>query len=292
MTAIEPVQRFFPDTTERPRVYRLLRAASEPAHQELGEIPGLDDIPPLGEVLEYVINAKMTCLFADWLSRHGHTQRFPRPMQQFLRGQLRLNAYRSHKHHQEAAAIITALHDHDVAAAAINGIAHAALLYPGAGVRQSSDVDILIPASAAATAADLLTRRGYYSTGRSSTTLHRDFDDPIVPGLTLDLTTRLAHAGDETTIQTILDRRVPAPGGGEPQAPLPILHRDDGFRHTLARVASQRRWPALVDALRYALDGTRPQPATALDEASQACWNLVRSCWPALPQDAPLSGSH
>ena len=93
MNATEPVQSFFPD-----------------------------DIPPLGEVLEYVINAKMTCLFADWLSRHGHTQRFPRPMQQFLRGQLRLNAYRSRKHHQEAAAIIAALHDHDVPAAAINGI--------------------------------------------------------------------------------------------------------------------------------------------------------------------------
>ncbi|MEV4706730.1 nucleotidyltransferase family protein [Actinoplanes sp. NPDC049316] len=292
MNATGPVQTFFPDTTDRPRVYRLLRAASEPAHRELGEMPGPDDIDPLGEVLEYVINAKMTCLFADWLSRHDHTQGFPRPMQQFLRGQLRLNAYRSLKHHQEAAAIITALHDHDVPAAAINGIAHATLLYPGAGVRQSSDVDILIPASAASTAADLLTRRGYYSTGRSPTTLHRDFDDPIVPGLTLDLTTRLAHTGDDTTIQTILQRRAPAPGSGEHQAPLPILHRDDGFRHTLARVASQRRWPAVADALHYALDDTGPQPATALDEPSRAGWDLVRSCWPQLPQDVPLGRDH
>ncbi|NBE82144.1 nucleotidyltransferase family protein [Micromonospora rubida] len=292
MNATELVQSFFPDTTGCPRVYRLLRAASEPAHWELGEMPGPDDIHPLGEVLEYVINAKMTCLLADWLSRHHHTQSFPRPMQQFLRGQLRLNAHRSRKHHQEAAAIIIALHDHDVPAAAINGIAHAALLYPGAGVRQSSDVDILIPASAAATAADVLTRRGYYSTGRSPTTLHRDFDDPIVPGLTLDLTTRLAHTGDDATIHTILDRRIPAPSSGEHQAPLPVLHRDDGFRHTLARVASQRRWPALADALHYALDDTDPQPATALDKPSRAGWKVIRSCWPQLPQDTPLAGGH
>lgn len=287
------VQSFFPDTTARPRVYRLLRAASEPAHQDLGEMPGPDDIHPLGEALEYVINAKMTCLFADWLHRHGHTPGLPRPMQQFLRGHLRLNAYRSRKHHQEAAAIITALHEHDVPAAAINGIAHATLLYPGAGLRQSSDVDILIPASTAATATDLLTRRGYYSTGRSPTTLHRDFDDPIVPGLTLDLTTRLAHTGDATTIDHILERRAPAPSYGDHQAPLPILRRDDGFRHTLARIASQRRWPALADALHYALDDTSgPQPSAALNEPSRAGWELIRSCWPQLPQTVPLAGSH
>jgi hypothetical protein len=292
MNAVEPVSTFFPDTTGCPRVYRLLRAACEPAHRELGVLPGPGDIHPLGEVLEYVINAKMTCLFADWLSRHDHTRGLPRPMQQFLRGQLRLNAYRSKKHRQEAAAVIAALHSHDVPAAAINGIAHAALLYPGAGVRQSSDVDLLIPASAAATAAEVLTRHGYYSTGRSHTALHRDFDDPLVPGLTLDLTTRLAHTSDDTRIQAILDRRTPAPGSGEPHEALPILHRDDGFRHTLARVASQRRWPALADALRYALDGTgQLQPATGLEDPARAGWDLVRSCWPQLPQDVPLAGS-
>ena len=290
MTAAETVLTFFPDTTHCPRAYRLLRAASEPAGRELDQVPDAEDIRPLGEVLEYVINAKMTCLFADWLGRHNHTRDLPRPMRQFLRGQLRLNAYRSRVHHQEAAQIIAALQDGGVPAAAINGIAHASLLYPGTGVRQSSDVDILVPTAAASTATGVLTRRGYYSTGRGPTALHRDFDDPLVPGLTLDLTTRLAHTSDDSAIQAILARRVPAPDPSEGHEPLPILHRDDGLRHTLARVAAQRRWPALADALRYAVDGTgRPAPATALPELSQAGWDIVHSCWPQLPQAAPMS---
>lgn len=279
---------FFPDTSACPRAYRLLRAASEPAGRESAAAPGPADITPLGEVLEYAINAKMSCLLADWLTRHAHTGPLPRPMQQFLRGLQRLNAYRSWAHHREAARITAALNAHGIPAAAINGIAHAATLYPP-GLRQSSDVDILVPASAAAAAVHVLAIRGYYNTDRRSTALHRDFDDPLVPGLTLDLTTGLAHTSDPCAIQAILARRVPAPHDGDGE-PLPILHRDDGFTHTLARVASQRRWPALADALRYAVDGTAPTtPASMLPEPARHGWDLVRGCWPLLAPAVPLT---
>lgn len=289
MTAADPILAFFPNTSTCPRAYRLLRAASERAGRELDTPPALADISPLGEVLEHAINAKMSCLLADWLIRHGHTDALPRPMQQFLRGLLRLNAYRSRAHHHEATRIVAALHAHGIPAAAINGIAHATTLYPP-GLRQSSDVDILVPANAAATAVDVLTTLGYDSTGRRTTALHRDFDDPLVPGLTLDLTTRLAHTDDPAAIQDILARRVPAAhGGGDP---LPILHRDDGFTHTLARVAAQRRWPALADALRYAVDGTDQATATStLPPQAQQGWGLVRACWPQLAPDVPLARS-
>ncbi|PMR61328.1 hypothetical protein C1A38_09325 [Verrucosispora sp. ts21] len=279
---------FFPDTTDCPRAYRLLRAACGPP----GTPTDVDeDIRgPLGDVLEYTIVAKMLCLFADWLDRHGHTASLARPMQQFLRGQRRLNTHRWRMHHREAARVITVLADRGIPAAAINGIAHASLLYHGDGSRQSSDVDILIPAEAAADAVNALTGCGYYATGRRSTALHRDFDDPVVPGLTLDLSTRLAHTSDPADIAGILARRISAPQHAADLEPLPILSRDDGFLHTLARVAAQRRWPALADALRYSTHPTTTTAAaTVVPTSAQTGWQLLRSCWPQLPKRPPLS---
>jgi hypothetical protein len=212
-------------------------------------------------------------------------------MQQFLRGLLRLNAYRSRRHHQEAAELLADLHRRGVPAAAINGIAHAALLYP-AGLRQSSDVDILVPAHSAATAVDVLTARSYVTTGRRPAALHRDFDDPLVPGLTLDLTTRLAHSSDPAEIEQVLARRVHVTGPDPAADALPVLHRGDGFRHTLARCAAQRRWPALADALRYAVDGTAvPPSAPELTAPEQAGWDLLRSCWPQLTEQVPVTAA-
>ncbi|MEU3455279.1 nucleotidyltransferase family protein [Micromonospora sp. NPDC006766] len=281
---------FFPDTTGCPRAYRLLRAACEPP----GPTPDPDlvgeDIRPLGEVLEYAIVAKMLCLFADWLDRCGHTVELARPMQQFLRGQRRLSTHRWRVHHREAVRVISVLAGRGVPAAAINGIAHASVLYHGDGSRQSSDVDILIPAEAAADAVNILTSCGYYATGRRPTALHRDFDDPVVPGLTLDLSTRLAHTSDPADIACVLARRTAAPRHVADLEPLPILTRDDGFLHTLARVAAQRRWPALADALRYSAHSTTATAAaTVVPVPAQTGWQLLRSCWPHLPERPPLS---
>ncbi|GAB3066316.1 nucleotidyltransferase family protein [Micromonospora schwarzwaldensis] len=279
---------FFPDTTGHPRVYRLLRAACEPT----GTATNVDarDLPPFGEVLEHAITAKMLCLLTDWLDRHGHTVSLTRPMQQFLRGQRRLNTHRWRTHHREAARVITILAGCGVKAAAINGIAHATLLYRADGSRQSSDVDILIPAEAADVAVNALTNCGYYATGRRPTALHRDFDDPLIPGLTLDLSARLAHTGDPAHIASVLNRRTPAPQHYAHLEPLPILSHDDGFLHTLARVAAQRRWPALADALRYSAHSpTPPPPVAVVPDAALTGWHLLRSCWPQLPERPPLS---
>ncbi|WP_229399918.1 nucleotidyltransferase family protein [Micromonospora okii] len=255
---------FFPDTTSCPRAYRLLRAACEPPGTATDVGLADEDIRPLGDVLEYAIVAKMLCLFADCLDRHGHTASLARPMQQFLRGQRRLNTHRWRMHHREAARVITVLTGRGIPAAAINGIAHASLLYHGDGSRQSSDVDILIPAEATDDAVNALTGCGYYATGRRSTALHRDFDDPVVPGLTLDLCTRLAHTSEPADITSVLARRTPAPQHGADLEPLPILSRNDGFLHTLARIAAQRRWPALADALRYSAHSAAPTAAATV----------------------------
>ncbi|MBC8991779.1 nucleotidyltransferase family protein [Micromonospora chalcea] len=280
---------FFPDTTGCPRAYRLLRAACEPPGTATDVRLVDEDIRPLGELLEYAIVAKMLCLFADWLDRHGHTTGLARPMQQFLRAQRRLNTHRWRMHHREAARVITILAGCGVPAAAINGIAHASLLYHADGSRQSSDVDILIPAEAADDAVNVLTRCGYYATGRRTTALHRDFDDPLVPGLTLDLSTRLAHTSEPADIASVLARRTPAPQHAADLEPLPILSRNDGFLHTLARVAAQRRWPALADALRYSAHPTTTTAVAVVPASAQTGWQLLRSYWPQLPERPPLS---
>jgi hypothetical protein len=278
MTSSTSVLTFFPDTTSCPRAYRLLRAAAQPAQRPLADPSDASDISPFGEILEYAITAKMSCLLADWLTRNGHTQPMPRPMQQFLRNLVRLNTYRSRVHHREAVRIIAELRAAGIPAAAINGIAHAALLYPR-GLRQSSDVDVLLPADRAADAAAVLATSGYYSTGRRSTALHRDFGDPLVPGLTLDLTSRLAHTDDPQTIDVILSRVVEVAPADEDDGPLTVLDRRDGFVHTLARTAKQRRWPALADAMHYAVDGLGGYgPESALPEPALAGWHLVLQC--------------
>lgn len=281
---------FFPDTTGCPRAYQALRAACDP-RDTTPDSPPLIDVHPLGMLLEYAITAKLTCLLADWLNACGHTAHLPRPMQQFLNAQQRLNMHRWRLHHREAARVIAALDAHSIPAAAINGIAHASLLYNGRGTRQSSDVDILIPAETADTAVQILTSLGYTPTGRRPTARRLDLDDPVVPGLTLDLTSRLAHTSDPPAIVGALASRVPAPSHSHAPEPLPILARDDGLLHTLARVASQRRWPALADGLRYALDGTgRPATAdVAIPSPAAAGWELLRSCWPELPTRPPLT---
>ncbi|MEU7802533.1 nucleotidyltransferase family protein [Micromonospora arborensis] len=281
---------FFPDTTSYPRVYRLLRAACSPTGTAT-DVHG-EDLQPLGEVLEHAIVAKMLCLLTDWLDRHGHTASLARPMQQFLRGQRRLNTHRWRTHHQEGARVIAVMAGNGIPAAAINGLAHASLLYHGDGSRQSSDVDILIPVEASDDAVNVLIGSGYYATGRRSGALHRDFDDPLVPGLTLDLSTRLAHTSDPDDVANVLARRTPAPQHAADLEPLPILSRDDGFLHTLARVAAQRRWPALADALRYGVDRSTPSDvAIVLPASAQTGWQLLRSCWPHLPEQPPLSGT-
>jgi len=290
MTTVRVSASFFPDTTSCPRAYQALRAACDPRDSALDWLPA-SDVLPLGGLVEYAIVSKLTCLLADCLHRCGHTASLARPMRQFLSAQLRLNAYRWQLHHREAARVLAALDDRGIPAAAINGIAHASVLYDGRGTRQSSDVDILIPAGAAETAARILTGLGYTPADRRPTARRRDLGDPVVPGLTLDLTSRLAHTSDPADIASALARRVPAPSHPLTPDPLPILARDDGFLHALARVWSRRRWPGLADALRYALDGTS-RPATAevaIPSPSAWGWELVRDCWPELPPRPPLT---
>lgn len=242
-------------------------------------------------LIEQAITAKLTCLLADWLTRDDCAERLPRAMRDFLQTQLRAGRHRWRLHHRETARVIGALGEQGIPAAAINGIAAASLLYDGRGTRQYTDADILIPPGTTGAATRILAGLGYAPVGGAGA-LRRDLGDPVVPGLTVDLTSRLAQA-DCTTTAAALARCVPAPACADAPEPLPVLAGSDGFAHTLARLASRPRWPGLADALRYALasDPAIPPASTAsLSPAVAAGWELVLRCWPELPARPPLAG--
>jgi hypothetical protein len=233
--------------------------------------------------------AKLTCLLADRLTRQAG---LPRPMRHFLGTQLRVSRHRWRLHHRETARAIAALDARGVPAAAINGIATASLLYDGLGTREFTDADILVPDGTVSTAAQTLAGLGYTPAGPGNAALRRDVGDPIIRVITMDLTSRLAHTGDPAATAAALTRRVPVPPRAQAPEPLPVLARDDGFAHTLARIAARPRWPGLADALRYALaDRTGPSAARVqpLAPAAAAGWELVRHCWPDLPAQPPLT---
>jgi len=266
-----------------------LRSACDP--RSAG--PGSPDsvTAPFGVLIEQAIAARLTCLLADWLTREDHAERLPRTMRDFLQTQLRAGRHRWRLHHRETARVIATLGEQGIPAAAVNGIAAASLLYDGRGTRQSTDADILIPPGATGAATRILVGLGYAPVGQVGA-LRRELGDPVVPGLTVDLTSRLAHAGSTATAAA-LARRVPAPAWPDAPEPLPVLTRSDAFAHTLARLATRPRWPGLADALRYALAGDPAIPPAASMPASPAAaagWDLVLRCWPELPARPPLAG--
>jgi hypothetical protein len=246
---------------------------------------------PFGVLIEQAITAKLTCVLADWLTRDDGAARLPRTMRDFLHSQLRTGRHRWRVHHRETASVIAALDACGIPAAAINGIASASLLYDGRGTRQYTDADILIPPGTTDAATRILAGLGYAPSGGSGA-LRRDLGDPVVPGLTVDLTSRLAHADGPAMAAAALARRVPVPSRADAPEPLPVLARSDGFAHTLARLASRPRWAGLADALRYALASDPAAPAASersLPPAAAAGWELVLRCWPELPARPPLA---
>jgi len=278
--------------TGTPSACQVLRSACDPRSTGPGPLDG--GIEPFGVLLEHAILAKLTCLVADWLTRRDGAARLPRPVRHFLDTQLRVNRHRWRLHHRETARVITALDACGIPAAAINGIACASLLYDGRGTREYTDADILIPDGTAGTAARILAGLGYAPAGPGAAALRRDLGDTVVPGITVDLTSRLAHADGPAAAAAALARRVPAPPWTQAPEPLPVLARDDGFAHTLARLTARPRWPGLADALRYALrsDATPPTAsAPSLPPPAAAGWELVRRCWPELPARPPLTGT-
>jgi hypothetical protein len=269
--------------------FQALRSACDP--RSTGPGPGDAATVPFGVLIEQAITAKLTCMLADWLTRDDHAARLPRTMRDFLHTQLRAGRHRWRVHHRETARVIAALDACGIPAAAINGIASASLLYDGRGTRQYTDADILIPPGTTDAAMRILAGLGYAPSGGTGA-LRRDLGDPVVPGLTVDLTSRLAHADGPAMAAAALARRVPAPSCADAPEPLPVLARIDGFAHTLARLASRPRWPGLADALRYALTSDPvPPPASAppLPPAAAAGWELVLRCWPELPARPPLA---
>jgi hypothetical protein len=270
--------------------FQALRSACDPRSAGPGSPDAVTE--PFGVLIEQAITAKLTCMLADWLTRDGRAARLPRTMRDFLQTQLRAGRHRWRLHHRETARVIAALDEQGIPAAAVNGIATASLLYDGRGTRQYTDADILVPPGATGTATRILAGLGYAPAGGTGA-LRRDLGDPVVPGLTVDLTSRLAHA-DSTTAAAALARRVPAPAWADAPQPLPVLARSDGFAHTLARLAARPRWPGLADALRYALSSDAAIPAAAStlspSPAAAAGWELVLRCWPELPARPPLTG--
>ncbi len=283
----EPVP--FPGTGSS-RTRQALRSACDPRSTGPGPLDA--GIEPFGLLLEHAVVAKLTCLLADWLIRRDRPACLPRPVRHFLETQMRVNRHRWRLHHRETARVITALDARGIPAAAINGIACASLLYGGRGTREYTDADILIPDGTQGTAARILAGLGYVAAGPGTAALRRDLGDPVVPVIIVDLTSRLAHA-DGPAAAAALARRVDAPSWTQAPEPLPVLARDDGFTHILARLASRARWAGLADAIRYALSSDGPPAASASSPpaAAAAGWELVRQCWPELPVRPPLTGS-
>lgn len=271
-----------------PAVRQTFRSVCDP--RDTGPLDSGGD--PFGVLLEHAVMAKLTCLLASRLTRRDCQAALPRPVRHFLGTQLRVSRHRWRLHHRETARVIAALDARGLPAASINGIAAASLLYDGLGTREFTDADILVPDGTAGAAAQTLAGLGYTPAGPGNPALRRDTGDPIVPVITVDLTSRLAHTSDPAATAAALSRRVPAPPWAQVPEPLPVLARDDGFAHTLARIAARPRWPGLADALRYALaDITGPPAASVqpLAPATAAGWELVRRCWPDLPAQPPLT---
>ncbi|WP_073227170.1 nucleotidyltransferase family protein [Streptomyces sp. NBRC 110465] len=245
---------------------------------------------PLGAVLEAAIDAKLVCLLAHRLLGGPADASLSRPMRSVL-GQIgRANTLHNRLHRGEAVRIVRALTGRDVPVAVLNGLAYDTALYPPGGLRQFTDIDLLVDAADRDAALDVLAELGFTQPGRGAHTRRRTTGDALTPTVSIDITTGLGHTADPADVRAALARTQAEGDGGEA---LPVLARADALAHALARLAARPRWSGLADAARLALaaPGSSREAVAAVSEPLRAGWAVLHSHLPDLvPGPPPVAG--
>ncbi|MFF1712252.1 nucleotidyltransferase family protein [Streptomyces sp. NPDC058268] len=255
--------------------------------------PTAHDLSPLGGILEWAIDAKLVCVLADRLLHGRHDVELTRAMRSFLAQLLRSNARRTHLHRGEAIRVVQALNRQGVSAAVLNGLAYDTELYPPGGLRQFTDIDLLVVPDDQETALGVLAELGFSEQGRGAHTRRRLTGDTLTRSISVDISTSLGHTADPADIRQALV------GGhsverSEAEGELPVLARADALWHALARLAARPRWTSVADASRLVL--TSPDRVSAAAEVSMpdrahAGWAVLRTYLPDLPLSPPATGT-
>ncbi|OEJ22139.1 hypothetical protein AR457_40385 [Streptomyces agglomeratus] len=236
---------------------------------------------PLGAVLEAAIDAKLVCLLAHRLLSGPADAELSRPMRSVLGQIVRANTLHNRLHRGEAVRIVRALTGRGVPVAVLNGLAYDTVLYPPGGLRQFTDIDLLIGADGLDVTLDGLAELGFTEPGRGAHTRRRSTGDPLTPIVSVDITTSLAHTADPADIRAAL-ARTDSEGGVDAREELPVLARADALTHALARLAARPRWSGLADAARLALAAPNLSPGARmpLPEAARSGWAVLRTHLP------------
>ncbi|MFF7449880.1 MULTISPECIES: nucleotidyltransferase family protein [unclassified Streptomyces] len=245
---------------------------------------------PLGAVLEAAIDAKLVCLLAHRLLGGPPDASLSRPMRSVLGQIARANTLHNRLHRGEAVRIVRALTGRDVPVAVLNGLAYDTALYPPGGLRQFTDIDLLVDAADRDAALEVLAELGFTQPGRGAHTRRRTTGDALTPTVSIDITTGLGHTADPADVRAALARTEAAGDGGEA---LPVLARADALAHALARLAARPRWSGLADAARLALaaPGSSREAVAAVSEPLRAGWAVLHSHLPDLvPGPPPVAG--
>lgn len=102
---------------------------------------------------------------------------------------------------------MVALGEAGLTTAALNDIATESPLSGGSGVRQFTDLNLLLAPEDITPARPALTALDYHSDPAEATTLTRHLDDMLVPSITIDLAQSLHHTPNHDGIREILRRR-------------------------------------------------------------------------------------
>ncbi|MFE1190029.1 nucleotidyltransferase family protein [[Kitasatospora] papulosa] len=245
---------------------------------------------PLGAVLEAAIDAKLVCLLAHRLLGGPADAGLSRPMRSVLGQIVRANALHNRLHRGEAVRIVRALTGGGVRVAVLNGLAYDTALYPPGGLRQFTDIDLLVDAADRDAALEVLAELGFTQPGRGAHTRRRSTGDALTPTVSIDITTGLGHTAAPTDVRAALARTEAEGDGGEA---LPVLARADALAHALARLAARPRWSGLADAVRLALatPGSSREAVAAVSEPLRAGWAVLHSHLSDLvPGPPPVAG--
>ncbi|WP_331726179.1 nucleotidyltransferase family protein [Streptomyces sp. NBC_00470] len=241
---------------------------------------------PLGAVLEAAIDAKLVCLLAHRLLGGPPDASLSRPMRSVLGQIVRANTLHNRLHRGEAVRIVRTLTGQGVPVVVLNGLAYDTALYPPGGLRQFTDIDLLVDAANRDAALDVLAELGFTQPGRGTHTRRRTTGDALTPTVSIDITTGLGHTADPADVRAALARTEAAGDGGEA---LPVLAPADALAHALARLAARPRWSSLADAARLALAASDSslEAVAAVPEPLRAGWAVLRGHLPDLVPGPP-----
>lgn len=250
-------------------------------------VPPAEDFSPLGAVLEGAIDAKLVCVLADRLLHGRHKVELTRAVCSFLIRFLRANAQHTRLHRGETVRVVQELTRQGVPVAVLNGLAYDTELYPSGGLRQFTDIDLLVAPADRETSLAVLAELGFSKRGRGAHTRRRPTGDALTPAISVDIATSLDHAADPADVRTAL-ARAHTTDAPETEEQLPVLARADALRHALARLAARPRWTGVADAARLALTAGE----ASLPEQAYTGWAVLRSCLPDLPLRPPATRAY